>query len=111
MRNGELECMRRSPDMRCSLQGAIEQKNNWVAGAQSQSGKPSAQSVTMLRTTAPWPRCAAPAAGSSAQQALEVRRQQRRTTRSLPGVKIASASAVALNPLFATRPSAECGPR
>lgn len=37
MRNGELECMRRSPDMRCSLQGAIEQKNNWVAGAQSQA--------------------------------------------------------------------------
>lgn len=32
MRNGELECMCRSPDMRCSLQGAIEQQNNWVAG-------------------------------------------------------------------------------
>lgn len=35
MRNGELECMRRSPDMRCSLQEAIERKNNWVVGAQS----------------------------------------------------------------------------
>lgn len=39
MRNGELECMCRSPDMRCSLQGAIEQQNNWVAGAPSQNGK------------------------------------------------------------------------
>lgn len=55
-------------------------------------------------------RHAVPSARSSAQQSLEVRRQQRRTTRLFPGVKIASASAVALNPLFATRPRAECGP-
>lgn len=48
-RNGELKCMCRSPGMRCSLQGAIEQKNNWVAGAQSQNGKLSALSEDAAR--------------------------------------------------------------
>lgn len=56
-------------------------------------------------------RHAVPSARSSAQQSLEVRRQQRRTTRLFPGVKIASASAVALNPLFATRQAEEFGIR
>lgn len=80
MRNGELKCMCRSLDMRCSLQGAIEQQNNWVAGARPRTEKPSAltDDAARLPTTVLWVRYAIPAASCSAQQALGVRRQQHR---------------------------------
>lgn len=57
---------------------------------------------TILRSV----RYAVPTARFSAWEALEVRHQQHSTRLLFPGVKIASASAVALNPPFATRPSA-----
>lgn len=62
---------------------------------------------TILRSV----RYAVPTARFSAWEALEVRHQQHSTRLLFPGVKIASASAVALNPPFATRPSAGCGPQ
>lgn len=104
--------MRRSPGMRCSLQGAIEQQNNWVAGAQSQErktvGSHSEDAAYHSRCSV---RYAIPTARSSAWEALQVRQQQHSTRPLLfRGVKIASASAVALSPPFATRPSAGCGP-
>lgn len=93
-RNGELKCMCRSPGMRCSLQGAIEQKNNWVAGAQSQNGKPSALSEDAARHST---RSQRP--GSARREPPKCEASQHDTALLLSGVKIASASATVLNPL------------
>lgn len=79
MRNGELECMCRSPDMRCSLQGAIEQQKQLGRWGTSQNAKTVgslSDDAVRPRATVLWVRYAIPAANCSAQQALEVRCQQ-----------------------------------